>query len=684
MDNTTNSTNLEAGIRLSGRYEIIDRIGAGGMSDVYLAHDHSLNRQVAVKILKTEFAEDKNFVAKFRAEAQAAAGLEHPNIVNIYDVGSEGGLYFIVMEYVEGITLKTYISKKGRLSYNEALSIAIQVGRGIEAAHNKGIIHRDIKPQNIIISKEGNVKVMDFGIARAASSNTINADLMGSVHYASPEQARNGFVTFTSDIYSLGIVMYEMVTGRVPYDGDTAVAVAIKHIQGEMTPPSAYAPDLPIAVERIIQKATMKSQDRRYQTMSDMLVDLKKALVNPNEDFVTIPDAGEANRTRVISEDELSQIQEEAKKADIHEDNIRASQYLNSGDEAEDDDEDEDDEDGPVNPGMEKAMTVMGIAAAVVIAAIVVYIIGSAFGLFGFKRNTQKNEADNQNEQTETTDEEGNIPVPDLLGKTPEEAKKLLNDAGLGYEEGDEMASDKYEEGTVAEQSLNAGVKTAKNTTITVRLSTGKGNIDIPSVVGMDEDAAINTLTDNGFKYNRTYSYSSDVAQGQVISQDPKAGNKGTKDQTITIVVSQGIQSVKVPSVEGKDQTEAQNELTAAGFTVTVKEENSDSVEAGKVIKQSPAAGGFANAGSAITLTVSTGAKETLYVYSGTISAQNGEDTTYVLVDEGGDAVASWNVSAAEGSKNISANGIKSAHGTLEWTTKSGQTGSEALSFKEQ
>lgn len=330
MDNM--NTNVESGIMLANRYEILEKIGAGGMSDVFLAKDHSLGREVAVKILKQEFAEDRIFVAKFRAEAQAAAGLEHPNIVSIYDVGSEGSLYYIVMEYVEGITLKTYINKKGRLTYNEALSIAIQVGRGIEAAHKKNIIHRDIKPQNIIISREGKVKVMDFGIARAVTSNTVSADIMGSVHYASPEQARNGYVTFTTDIYSLGIVMYEMVTGRVPYDGETTVAIAIQHLQGEMVPPSEYAPDLPIAVERIIQKATMKTQSRRYQTMGDMLIDLKKALANPNDDFVVIPDADENMKTRVITDEEMDEIQKNAEKA-----------FMKQAEE-DDDDDDEDEE----------------------------------------------------------------------------------------------------------------------------------------------------------------------------------------------------------------------------------------------------------------------------------------------------------------------------------------------------
>ena len=257
---------LTEGMFVGDRYEIVNKIGTGGMSDVYKAKDHTLGRFVAIKVLKPEFSEDVNFVTKFRTEAQSAAGLEHPNIVNIYDVGSENGMHYIVMEYVEGITLKTYIEKKGQLTFKEAVSIAIQVGRGIEAAHNKGIIHRDIKPQNIIISTEGKVKVTDFGIARAATSNTISSDVMGSVHYASPEQARNGFVDGKSDIYSLGIVMYEMVTGQAPYDGENNVAVALQHIQGNMTPPSQINPDIPRSVEQIILKCSQRKPDLRYNS----------------------------------------------------------------------------------------------------------------------------------------------------------------------------------------------------------------------------------------------------------------------------------------------------------------------------------------------------------------------------------------------------------------------------------
>ena len=279
---------IKIGMMIGERYEIIEKIGTGGMSDVYKAKCHKLNRFVAVKVLKQEFSENANFVSKFRIEAQAAAGLMHPNIVNVYDVGEENGIYYIVMELVEGITLKKYIEKKARLSYKEAVSIAIQVALGIEAAHNNHIIHRDIKPQNIIISKEGKVKVTDFGIAKAASSNTITSNVMGSVHYTSPEQARGGYSDEKSDIYSLGITMFEMLTGRVPFNGETTVAIAIKHIQEEMPSPRDYVSEIPLSVEQIVLKCCQKSPDRRYQSVPEVIEDLKQSLLNPDDDFVKI------------------------------------------------------------------------------------------------------------------------------------------------------------------------------------------------------------------------------------------------------------------------------------------------------------------------------------------------------------------------------------------------------------
>ncbi|MCD7832992.1 MAG: protein kinase [Lachnospiraceae bacterium] len=302
---------LSAGVFIQNRYEIMSRIGSGGMADVYKAKDHKLNRFVAVKVLKNEFRDDKVLVSKFRAEAQAAAGLAHGNIVNIYDVGEEAGINYIVMELVEGITLKEYIASKGHLSAREMTSIALQISAGLEAAHNNGIIHRDVKPQNIIISTDGKVKVADFGIARAASTNTITSTMMGSVHYTSPEQARGGYSDEKSDIYSLGITMYEMLTGHVPFDGDTAVAIALHHLQDELHGPKEEFPEIPYSTNQIILKCTQKSADRRYPNMTELIRDLRESLVNPEGDFVTwvVPDR--TSQTIVMSKEEMAQIKAE-------------------------------------------------------------------------------------------------------------------------------------------------------------------------------------------------------------------------------------------------------------------------------------------------------------------------------------------------------------------------------------
>ena len=349
------------GSMLGGRYQIEEIVGVGGMAVVYRARDTILGRDVALKVLKKEFAEDPDIRKRFSIESRAVAKLSHHNIVSVFDVGSEDGTDYIVMELIEGITLKNYILKKGCLDSKEAIGIAIQVAQGIAAAHEQGIVHRDIKPQNIMISTEGKVKVMDFGIARAASSNTVSSDVMGSVHYSSPEQARNGFVDGRSDIYSLGIVMYEMVTGRVPFDGDTTVAVAIQHLQEEMTPPSVYAKNLPISMEKIILKCTQKNADRRYQTIGDLLADLRRSLVHPDEDFVVIAPLVDNGKTKVISGEELKQIKEHGgePKEDRH-----ASKLESSYDPDEDEDDEDEDENEGLSPKMDKAMTIMGIVGA--------------------------------------------------------------------------------------------------------------------------------------------------------------------------------------------------------------------------------------------------------------------------------------------------------------------------------
>lgn len=667
---------LTEGMFIDDRYEVVGKIGAGGMSDVYKAKDHTLGRFVAIKVLKQEFSEDVNFVTKFRTEAQSAAGLEHPNIVNIYDVGSQDGMYYIVMEYVEGITLKTYIEKKGQLSFKEAISIAIQVGRGIEAAHNKNIIHRDIKPQNIIISTEGKVKVTDFGIARAASANTINSDVMGSVHYSSPEQARNGFVDGKSDIYSLGIVMYEMVTGRVPFDGDTTVAVAIQHLQEEMVSPSAYAPDLPISLEKIILKCTQKNADRRYENMADLLVDLKKSLINPDEDFVTIINPDTDGKTRKFEEEDIERIKQEA-------------EGIETAEEEEEEDAEEEEEEGELNPKMEKAVTIAGIVAAVIIVGIVIYLVGSIFGLFKF------GSSDKKDEDTNTESDSGKVEMIDLRGMTYEEAKEKLNDLGLGIKKGKTESSDKYEEGQIISQNVDKGDMVEKHTTVTVVISSGAGDIEIPNVEGLDETSAINKLKDAGFKYSRDYQNSDSVASGNVISQSPSGGSSAKKGETITIVVSQGKEAVSVPNVVNISEADAKSKLSAAGLTVTsVSSEYSDTIAAGNVISQSIAAGKYVDVGSNISLVVSSGPKTTYYKFSHKVPAPADSSrvtgANIVLKGSDGSVIETWNnVSISSFPFVVEKSDIpKVSSGTLEttWLFNDGTTEAqhESVDFTKQ
>lgn len=627
---------LSAGMFVADRYEIIGKIGAGGMSDVYKARDHILGRNVAIKVLKQEFSEDVNFVMKFRTEAQSAAGLEHPNIVNIYDVGSESGIHYIVMEYVEGVTLKTYIEKKGRLTYKEAVSIAIQVGRGMEAAHAKNIIHRDIKPQNILISTEGKAKVTDFGIARAVSNNTISADVMGSVHYASPEQARNGFVNDKSDIYSLGIVMYEMVTGRVPFDGDTTVSIAIQHLQEEMKAPGIFAPDLPVSLEKIILKCTQKSPDRRYANTSELLADLKQALVHPNTDFVKMPD-GNQNRTRVISDGEVKEIK-----------NARAAQ-LEEPEEDYEDGEPEEEGEGFLNPRLEKAVTIGGIVAAVIIVGIVIYLIGSIVGVFGGSSDKKKKEdADTEKHSvinTEKTEKE-QVSMIKITGKSFEDAKSELSRLKLGIKEEGSKASDEYEKGLIMSQDVAEGELVDINTTIHVYISLGQGEVIVPEVKGYDSDAAIELLKEKGFNPDRQYENSDTVASGKVISQSPEGGSSAKKGDTVVIKVSQGKEAVKVPDVRNRPKDEAVGILQQAGLTVTsTTTANSDTIPEGNVIDQSIVPEKYVDQGTGITLTVSAGSGKTYYTCKAEIAApENGDvvSADIVLTASNGKQIQTW------------------------------------------
>lgn len=628
-----------AGTFVADRYEIIGKIGSGGMSDVYKARDHILGRNVAIKVLKQEFSEDVNFVMKFRTEAQSAAGMEHPNIVNIYDVGSESGMHYIVMEYVEGVTLKTYIEKKGQLTYKEAASIAIQISRGMEAAHAKNIIHRDIKPQNILISTEGKAKVTDFGIAKAVSNNTINADVMGSVHYASPEQARNGFVDNKSDIYSLGIVMYEMVTGRVPFDGETTVSIAIQHLQEEMTAPSVYAPELPISLEKIIIKCTQKSPDRRYHNVSELLVDLKQVLVHPNEDFVTISD-GIQSKTKMIEPNEVKKIKS-ARAA-------RQEEVRPKEPEIEEED-DEEEEDGFLNPKLEKAITIGGIVAALIIIVLIIYFVGNVFGLFkGAPNKVKDNDTETSEPSVINTEKEKTeqVKMVNVKGLTVAEARTELSKIGLGLYEQGTQASEQYEKGQIMSQDVEEGTEVDIHTTINVYVSTGAGEIKIPNIVGYDSEAAMNMLTDQGFVPNRKYEYSDTAASGKVISQDPAGDTAAKKGDTVTLVVSQGKEAVAVPDVYNRSQEEATNMLTQAGLTVTsTTTEPSDTVPKGNVINQSIPSGKYVDRGTGVTLVISSGSNKTFYYCKATISAPDSDEVVsadIVLTGSNGTQIQTW------------------------------------------
>lgn len=696
---------LEIGSFLSDRYEILSKVGAGGMSDVYKAKDHILSRFVAIKVLKQEFSEDSSFVTKFRAEAQSAAGLEHPNIVNIYDVGSENGLYYIVMEYVEGITLKTYIEKKGQLSFKESASIAIQVARGIEAAHNKNIIHRDIKPQNIIISTDGKVKVTDFGIAKATSSNTISSDVMGSVHYASPEQARNGFVDGRSDIYSLGIVMFEMVTGRVPFDGDTTVAVALQHLQEEIARPSIYAPDLPISFEKIILKCTQKTPDRRYQTIEELLTDIRRSLAHPDEDFVTIAPLVDGGKTKVISPEELDKIKEGRGVAeDLNDDDTDADNDDEYADDEDDDDEydeslldddddeedDDDDDDGKLlNPKMDKAITIMGIVTAVIIVIVIIYLALSVAGVFKFggKKNSESQQTESQTQtesesESETqTETEGQM--IDIRGMSVEDAQKAVDRLKLDLTVfAFETKQSDVKDGTILEQDVKAGDTVKRGSQINVVIA-GKGDstsemVKVPSVIGKTKSSAKSTLESAGFSVTFEYGdYNDSVAADVVTAQSPSAKNKAAKGSTVTVTLSPGQKPITVPNVVGASQSHAESALAGAGLKYTYADSQySDTVPAGSVISQTKS-GETVAAGTTITLTLSKGKQEISTNVSKGIS-YSGEGNVvkaeYKLVGKSGTV---YDKGSYENTSSFTVSGtMKEATGSIvvTWTVQTGET----------
>ena len=625
---------IKTGTILGDRYEILEKIGTGGMAEVFKGKDHKLNRYVAVKVLKEEFRDNDGFVKKFKEEAQAAAGLAHPNIVNVYDVGDENGIYYIVMELVEGITLKNYIERKGRLTIKEATSIAIQVSAGLEVAHNNHIVHRDIKPQNIIISREGKVKVTDFGIAKATTSKTTTSSAMGSVHYASPEQARGGYVDHRSDIYSLGIVMYEMVTGRVPFDGETAVTVAVKHLQEQMVPPSKYCPEIPYSLEQIIKKCTEKSPDRRYQDIGDLMADLKQSLVDPDGDFVQMVDLDEQAKTVIMTKGTTSKVKESRRV------NLSKDEDEDEDDEEEDEDSEDDEDDEELSPTVERAMTIAGVVLAVIIVIIMLLLFSKVLGI-GKKSNTDTSDSQQTEQSADEEDDsssasQGNtVNMPSLLGKTYAEARTVLEELGLKIERGESEKSNQYSAGQIIAQSEESGNSVKVGTTVTVTLaaagstassdgtsSTGSttsgttttttnSKVTVPPVVGKDENAAKSAITAAGLTVGTVSEASSDtVESGLVISQSPSANSETESNGKVNIVLSSGPNKKKVTDVIGHESSRAQSELAGDGFKVEVKETYSDDMRAGLVVSTSPDRGTYVQPGSTVTITVSKGREQ--------------------------------------------------------------------------
>ncbi len=671
---------IKIGMMIGDRYEILEKIGTGGMSDVYKAKCHKLNRYVAIKVLKQEFSENANFVSKFRIEAQAAAGLMHPNIVNVYDVGEENGIYYIVMELVEGITLKKYIEKKARLSYKEAVSIAIQVSMGIEAAHNNHIIHRDIKPQNIIISKDGKVKVTDFGIAKAATSNTITSNVMGSVHYTSPEQARGGYSDEKSDIYSLGITMFEMLTGRVPFNGETTVAIAIKHIQEEMPSPKEFVPEIPSSVASIVLKCCQKSPDRRYQNMAELIADLKQSLINPEEDFVVNTDSDMEGGTRMISDEDMAQIKRKASyqgNRDYEEVDHDETMRLRSDTEAmyenEEDGEDEDNYD--YDPKMERVTTILAIVAGVVICIILIVL---AMKIFGGKAEGDHGSAG----PIITTEEAGSVEaekvsMPDVTGMKVEDAQSTLTSLGIltdiSYEESDSVA-----EGVIISTDVSVGAQIDKGSKVTLTASAGMQGVEVPSVLDLTFDEANTQLVSRGFLVNKTENYSDTVEAGRVISQTPSEGNKAPKGSVITVTVSLGKEDTKirVPNLIGLSEQDGTVEAIEAGLTVgSVTYIYSDEVGEGLICYQSYSHGSYVDQGTSIDIKVSQGAQQATYKCNVSIAAPttseapdyvSGMEVSIKLVADDNTVLLDTKVTTFPVATNI--NGMTTSGGTLTMT----------------
>lgn len=555
--------NLE-GKLLGNRYEIIEKIGNGGMATVYKATDKVLKRNVAVKILRDEFTTDDEFIKRFEVEAQSAARLTHPNIVSIYDVGVDGNLYYIVMELIQGKTLKEIIVKeKGPLPWKWSINVSIQIASALEMAHRNNIIHRDIKPHNIIITEDGVAKVTDFGIAKAVSNSTITAfgTTIGSVHYFSPEHARGGFTDAKSDLYSLGVVMYEMVTGRVPFDADTPVSVALKHMQEEPVEPIELNPNLPIAVNKIIMRALQKDTTLRYQTASEMLVDLKKSLKDPEGDFVEELEYDPTAKTQVID-------------TNAYRDN---KQTKNSSGK----------KDGKFKTFVK---THKGLSIFIGLLLLFVLSLGGTMLVLNLTNPPE-------------------VAMPNVVGLSKEEAQKEIENVKLKFEIEKEEYNKDVPEGFIISQDptyMEKFNKVKQGSTVKVVVSKGEEKTTVPKVVGMEKDKAVKALEDAKLKVEIVEESSKKVQEGYVISQETSPDTEAFAGDTIKIHVSTGVEKATVPDVIGKSQADAKKTLEAQGFVVAVTTSEDSSKENGIVLKQSLDSGKTVEKGSTVTITVNS------------------------------------------------------------------------------
>lgn len=667
---------LNPGTYLQGRYEILEKIGSGGMSVVYKAKCHTLNRLVAIKVLKEEFASDENFVSKFKMEAQAAARLSHPNIVNVYDVVDEENLHYIVMELIEGITLKNYIEKKELLDSKEAIGIAIQVAQGIAAAHEQHIIHRDIKPQNMIISKDGKVKVADFGIARAVSSQTVNSSAaVGSVHYISPEQARGGYCDERSDIYSFGITLYEMVTGRVPFEGDNTVAVALAHLEDPVVPPGDYNPQVYSGLEDIILKCTKKKPDRRYGSMEEVIHDLRRVLMDPECDIYQneeIEEGGDPYQTRPISKDELSQIRDHhrrksretgADEAEKVTEGLETSDEENGSPDSLSKEDAEEFGDGTgdhrsryhssrkrefhkkipsrkrdedVSTQFERMIAAIGIIAAILVVIVVVFVFSRLTGLFwpGSGQDSQENqtEAVTQSasmEEIQVIPDEGETIMPNVLDLPRDMAESKLKEYDIVMKVTGEEYSENYSKGYVMRQDVDEGTAVEKWSTVGVIISKGSERVDVKALnlSGMDKKQAEEILKDKDLIPSAKEEANDTVPKGKVIrvgTEEAKAGD------TVELFVSSGPKTVQgqVPKLTDGDAAAADALLKAAGLVSgTVTYEYDPSKPHGQVLSQSELPGTMLEPQSAVDYVVNDSAQASTEA----AAAKTGEEEKYYV-----------------------------------------------------